>query len=146
MIITTEEQIKVFSLPKIQPKRKFKLTALEGSLFKKARLGKFTLDGKVLYALVTLSNQGEVLVFNCAHDRHIILDKRYECMDKDNQYGLVYTNLDQIGQGLYLLSPSEFQRFSTNSIHQVIQNLTSFFEKLIFFIKKQYFMKSCPTI
>ena len=33
LIVTSEEQVKVFSLPKISPKRKFKLTALEGRLY-----------------------------------------------------------------------------------------------------------------
>ena len=119
LIVTSEEQVKVFSLPKIQPRRKFKLTALEGSLIKKAQLARFQLNSDPFYALVTLTNQGEIIIFNCTHDRVIILDKRYKCMDTNNQYGLVYSNIDFNGQGLYLLSPSEFQRFSTSSHIQV---------------------------
>ena len=119
LIVTSEEQVKVFSLPKIQPRRKFKLTALEGSPMKKAQLARFSLDGAAFYALVTLTNQGEIVIFNCTNDHKVLLDKRYECMGTDNQYGMVYSNIDATGQGLYLLSPSEFQRFSTNSRIQV---------------------------
>ena len=35
-------------------------------------------------------------------------------MDRDNAMALLYSNLTSDGQGLYLLSPTEFQRFSSN--------------------------------
>lgn len=117
LIVTTEEQIKVYSLPKVQFRsKKFKLTALEGSLIRKAVFAKFsTGDNKPFYSLMTLTNQGEIILFNLDSEKQIILDQRYECLDKENAMGLFYSNLTPDGQGLHLLSPTEFQRFSSNS-------------------------------
>lgn len=116
LIVTTEEQIKVYSLPKVQYRsKKFKLTALEGSLIRKAIFGRFSIQEKPFYSLMTLTNQGEIILFNLDSEKQIILDKRYECLDKENAMGLFYSNIMSDGQGLHLLSPTEFQRFSSNS-------------------------------
>ena len=37
----SEEQIKVFALPRISPKRKFKMTAVDGSLLRKVIFSKY---------------------------------------------------------------------------------------------------------
>ena len=41
LIFSSEEQLKVFSLPKIAAKRKFKLTAIDGSLVRRVAFGYF---------------------------------------------------------------------------------------------------------
>lgn len=110
LILTSEEQIKVFSLPKVVSKKKFKLTALEGSLMLRAKLCQFQHH----FALVTVTNQGEVIIFNPV-DRTVVLEKRFDCIDKVNKYGLVYAHLDPCAFGLYPLSMSEFQRYSVSS-------------------------------
>ena len=95
-----------------------------GSLIKKAQLAAFMLQNEQIFSLVTLTNQGEIVIFNCSADKQVLLDKRFELMDMDNQYGMVYSKIDSQGQGLFLLTPSEFQRFSTNSRLQVNIKIT----------------------
>ena len=69
---------KVYSLPKVQYRsKKFKLTALEGSLIRKAIFGRFSIQEKPFYSLMTLTNQGEIILFNLDSEKQIILDKRY---------------------------------------------------------------------
>jgi len=110
LMVTTEEQVKVFSLPKLLSKKKFKLTALEGSLMLRAKPCKF----KNHSALITVTNQGEIIIFN-PNDKTVVLEKRFECIDKVNKYGLVYAQIDPLGFGLYPLSMSEFQRYSVSA-------------------------------
>ena len=70
--------LKVYSLPKVQYRsKKFKLTALEGSLIRKAIFGRFSIQDKPFYSLMTLTNQGEIILFNLDSEKQIILDKRF---------------------------------------------------------------------
>ncbi|XP_010284288.1 PREDICTED: lethal(2) giant larvae protein homolog 1-like, partial [Phaethon lepturus] len=71
MLISSEEQFKVFTLPKVSAKTKFKLTAHEGCRVRKVAPG--DISG----------------IASCVFTKH--------------------------GQGFYLISPSEFERFSLSA-------------------------------
>ena len=65
---SSEEQIKVFSLPKISAKRKFKLTAIDGSLVRRVVFANFqsTKNPDYLeYGLVCLTNLGVLVGIKC---------------------------------------------------------------------------------
>jgi len=107
----------VYSLPKVQFKKKFKLTALEGSLIRKSKFSHYTnAQTQPFYCLTTLTNQGEIILFNLDQGKLVITDHRFEnVIEKENLNGIFYSCLTADGQGLYLLSQSEFQRFSTST-------------------------------
>ena len=58
---SSEEQIKVFALPRIAPKRKFKMTAVDGSLLRKVVFSRFQSSTNAEYheyGMALLTNLG----------------------------------------------------------------------------------------
>jgi len=119
LIISSEEQIKLFSLPKFTPKRKVKLTATDGSRIRKVNVSKLTNDEHNQYNLVCMTNQGEVHIY--APMNEVRLMKKLACIKNDNMTAMSSTMLTNNAQGFYMASQSELQRFSLTSEkrHQV---------------------------
>nr|XP_014344770.1 PREDICTED: lethal(2) giant larvae protein homolog 1 [Latimeria chalumnae] len=115
VLIASEEQFKVFTLPKVSAKTKFKLTAHEGCRVRKVALMNFTSAATEDYAencLVCLTNLGDIHVFSIPGLRPQV---RYDCVRKEDISGIASCVFTKMGQGFYLISPSEFERFSLSA-------------------------------
>ncbi|XP_056262234.1 lethal(2) giant larvae protein homolog 1 [Pseudoliparis swirei] len=115
VLIASEEQLKVFSLPKVSAKTKFKLTAHEGCRVRKVALVVFGSTAQEDYSehvLVCLTNLGDMHLFSIPGLRPQV---RYDCIRKEDISGITSCNFTKNGQGFYLISPSEYERFSLSA-------------------------------
>ncbi|XP_053327860.1 lethal(2) giant larvae protein homolog 1 isoform X2 [Spea bombifrons] len=115
VLIASEEQFKVFTLPKISAKTKFKLTAHEGCRVRKVALANFPSCASDDYSencLACLTNLGDIHVFSIPGLRPQV---RYDCVRKEDISGIASCVFTKYGQGFYLISPSEFERFSLSA-------------------------------
>ncbi|XP_033501018.2 lethal(2) giant larvae protein homolog 1 [Epinephelus lanceolatus] len=115
VLIASEEQLKVFSLPKVSAKTKFKLTAHEGCRVRKVALVLFSSTAQEDYSehtLVCLTNLGDMHLFNIPGLRPQV---RYDCIRKEDISGIASCVFTKNGQGFYLISPSEYERFSLSA-------------------------------
>ncbi|XP_061031749.1 lethal(2) giant larvae protein homolog 1 isoform X1 [Eubalaena glacialis] len=151
VLIASEEQFKVFTLPKVSAKTKFKLTAHEGCRVRKVALATFASVACEDYAetcLACLTNLGDVHVFSVPGLRPQV---HYTCIRKEDISGIASCVFTRHGQGegpgrqgrgrsqgfwegggpftalsapfppphpppgFYLISPSEFERFSLSA-------------------------------
>ncbi|KAG5279416.1 hypothetical protein AALO_G00077560 [Alosa alosa] len=115
VLIASEEQFKVFMLPKVSAKTKFKLTAHEGCRVRKVALSNFASTASDDYSengLVCLTNLGDIHVFNVPALRPQV---RYDCIRKEDISGIASCVFTKTGQGFYLISPSEYERFSLSA-------------------------------
>uniref|UniRef100_A0A8C0X662 LLGL scribble cell polarity complex component 2 n=1 Tax=Castor canadensis TaxID=51338 RepID=A0A8C0X662_CASCN len=115
VLIASEEQFKVFTLPKVSAKTKFKLTAHEGCRVRKVALATFASVACEDYAetcLACLTNLGDVHVFSVPGLRPQV---HYSCIRKEDISGIASCVFTRHGQGFYLISPSEFERFSLSA-------------------------------
>ncbi|XP_072124636.1 lethal(2) giant larvae protein homolog 1 [Mobula birostris] len=115
VLIISEEQFKVFTLPRVSAKTKFKLTAHEGSRVRKLGLMNFPSAVSDEYSencLVCLTNLGDIHIFTIPGLRPQI---RYDCIRKEDISGIASCVFTRTGQGFYLISPSEFERFSLST-------------------------------
>ncbi|XP_069840331.1 lethal(2) giant larvae protein homolog 1 isoform X2 [Dendropsophus ebraccatus] len=115
VLIASEEQFKVFTLPKVSAKTKFKLTAHEGCRVRKVALASFTSTASEDYSencLTCLTNLGDIHVFSVPGLRPQV---RYDCIRKEDISGIASCVFTKYGQGFYLISPSEFERFSLSA-------------------------------
>uniref|UniRef100_A0A3Q3B2E7 LLGL scribble cell polarity complex component 1 n=1 Tax=Kryptolebias marmoratus TaxID=37003 RepID=A0A3Q3B2E7_KRYMA len=115
VLIASEEQLKVFSLPKVSAKTKFKLTAHEGCRVRKVALVLFSSAAQEDYnehTLVCLTNLGDMHLFNIPALRPQV---RYDCIRKEDISGIASCVFSKNGQGFYLISPSEYERFSLSA-------------------------------
>ncbi|KAF7243084.1 hypothetical protein EYD10_10569 [Varanus komodoensis] len=115
VLIASEEQFKVFTLPKVSAKTKFKLTAHEGCRVRKVGLVHFASAASEDYAehgLACLTNLGDIHVFTVPALRPQV---HYSCIRKEDISGIASCVFTRQGQGFYLISPSEFERFSLST-------------------------------
>ncbi|XP_069501803.1 lethal(2) giant larvae protein homolog 1 isoform X2 [Ambystoma mexicanum] len=115
VLIASEEQFKVFTLPKVSAKTKFKLTAHEGCRVRKVGLLNFTSVASEDYSencLACLTNLGDMHIFTIPALRPQV---RYDCIRKEDISGIASCVFTKHGQGFYLISPSEFERFSLSA-------------------------------
>ncbi|KAJ3601060.1 hypothetical protein NHX12_032033 [Muraenolepis orangiensis] len=115
VLIASEEQLKVFSLPKVSAKTKFKLTAHEGCRVRRAALVLLSSALQEDYSentLVCLTNLGDIHLFTVPALRPQV---RYDCIRKEDISGIASFVFTKTGQGFYLISPSEYERFSLSA-------------------------------
>ncbi|XP_061455140.1 lethal(2) giant larvae protein homolog 1 isoform X1 [Rhineura floridana] len=115
VLIASEEQFKVFTLPKVSAKTKFKLTAHEGCRVRKVGLVNFVSVACEDYTencLACLTNLGDIHVFTVPGLRPQV---HYDCIRKEDISGIASCIFTKHGQGFYLISPSEFERFSLST-------------------------------
>uniref|UniRef100_H2ZMJ2 Lethal giant larvae homologue 2 domain-containing protein n=1 Tax=Ciona savignyi TaxID=51511 RepID=H2ZMJ2_CIOSA len=120
LVISSEEQVKVFALPKISAKRKFKLTAVDGSLIRKVAFAKFPAaknNDYMEHALVSLTNIGEMLVLGQLP--LLRPQETYSCISREDPHGISSCLLTASGQGMYLISPSEYERFTLSTVSSI---------------------------
>lgn len=105
----------MFTLPKVSAKTKFKLTAHEGCRVRKVALATFASVACEDYTetcLACLTNLGDVHVFSVPGLRPQV---HYACIRKEDISGIASCVFTRHGQGFYLISPSEFERFSLSA-------------------------------
>uniref|UniRef100_A0A3B3TG38 LLGL scribble cell polarity complex component 2 n=1 Tax=Paramormyrops kingsleyae TaxID=1676925 RepID=A0A3B3TG38_9TELE len=115
LLVISEEQFKVFTLPKVSSKTKLKLTAVEGSRVRRVGLAWFGSSQTEEYGesgLVVLTNLGELHVLSLPH---IKMQVHYSCIRREDISGIASCVFTKHGQGFYLISPSEFERFSLSA-------------------------------
>nr|XP_061823019.1 LLGL scribble cell polarity complex component 2-like isoform X1 [Nerophis lumbriciformis] len=115
LLVISEEQFKVFSLPKVNAKMKLKLTAVDGSRVRRMGVSWFGSSRSEDYGksgLVVLTNQGDLLVVSLPGVKLLV---RFPCIRKEDVSGIASCVFTKHGQGFYLISPSEFERFSLST-------------------------------
>ncbi|XP_047689151.1 LLGL scribble cell polarity complex component 2 isoform X2 [Prionailurus viverrinus] len=115
LLVVSEEQFKVFTLPKVSAKLKLKLTALEGSRVRRvsvAHFGSCRAEDYGEHHLTVLTNLGDVQVVSLPLLKPQV---RYSCIRREDVSGIASCVFTKYGQGFYLISPSEFERFSLST-------------------------------
>uniref|UniRef100_A0A8C6RVJ0 LLGL2 scribble cell polarity complex component n=1 Tax=Nannospalax galili TaxID=1026970 RepID=A0A8C6RVJ0_NANGA len=105
----------VFTLPKVSAKLKLKLTALEGSRVRRvgvAHFGSRRAEDYGEYHLAVLTNLGDIQVVSLPLLKPQV---RYSCIRREDVSGIASCVFTKYGQGFYLISPSEFERFSLST-------------------------------
>ncbi|XP_058650022.1 LLGL scribble cell polarity complex component 2 isoform X2 [Onychostoma macrolepis] len=114
LLVVSEEQFKLFTLPKVSSKSKLKLTAVDGSRVRRVGVAWFgsRTDEQLESSLVVLSNQGELHVISLPSIKMMV---HYPCIRREDVSGIASCVFTKYGQGFYLMSPSEFERFSLST-------------------------------
>ncbi|XP_029068104.1 lethal(2) giant larvae protein homolog 2 isoform X1 [Monodon monoceros] len=115
LLVVSEEQFKVFALPKVSARLKLKLTALEGSRVRRvsaARFGSCRAEDYGEHHLAVLTNLGDIQVVSLPLLKPQV---RYSCIRREDVSGIASCVFTKYGQGFYLISPSEFERFSLST-------------------------------
>uniref|UniRef100_A0A3Q2UZ93 LLGL scribble cell polarity complex component 2 n=1 Tax=Haplochromis burtoni TaxID=8153 RepID=A0A3Q2UZ93_HAPBU len=114
LLVVSEEQFKVFTLPKVSAKMKLKLTAVDGSRVRRVGMAWFGSSRTEDYGesgLLVLTNQGDVHVVSLPH---VKMQVHYPCIRREDVSGIASCVFTKHGQ-FYLISPSEFERFSLST-------------------------------
>ncbi|XP_048346546.1 LLGL scribble cell polarity complex component 2 isoform X1 [Sphaerodactylus townsendi] len=114
LLVVSEEQLKIFTLPKVSSKLKLKLTALEGCRVRKVTVANFA-SNKDEYSennLAVLTNLGDIHIISLPV---LKIQVRNPCIRKEDVSGIASCVFTRYGQGFYLISPSEFERFSLST-------------------------------
>ncbi|XP_018424093.1 PREDICTED: lethal(2) giant larvae protein homolog 2-like isoform X2 [Nanorana parkeri] len=115
LLVVSEEQLKVFTLPKVSSKLKLKLTATEGCRVRKAAVcnfGSCRSEDHNENHMTVLTNLGDIQVISLPHLKSQV---RYDCIRKEDVSGIASCVFTKFGQGFYLISPSEMERFSLST-------------------------------
>ncbi|XP_054565534.1 LLGL scribble cell polarity complex component 2 isoform X4 [Eptesicus fuscus] len=115
LLVVSEEQFKVFTLPKVSAKLKLKLTALEGSRVRRVSVAHFSscrAEDRGEHHLAVLTNLGDIQVVSLPLLKPQV---RYSCIRREDVSGIASCVFTKHGQGFYLISPSEFERFSLST-------------------------------
>uniref|UniRef100_A0A8D0L675 LLGL scribble cell polarity complex component 2 n=1 Tax=Sphenodon punctatus TaxID=8508 RepID=A0A8D0L675_SPHPU len=115
LLVVSEEQLKIFTLPKVSSKLKLKLTALEGCRVRKVTVTNFgscQTDDYSENDLAVLTNLGDIHIVSLPF---LKLQVHYPCIRKEDVSGIASCVFTKYGQGFYLISPSEFERFSIST-------------------------------
>ncbi|NXP34877.1 L2GL2 protein, partial [Leiothrix lutea] len=109
LLVVSEEQFKVFTLPKVSSKLKLKLTALEGCRVRKvtvANFGSCKTDDYSENDLAVLTNLGDIQIISLPF---LKLQIRYPCIRKEDVSGIASCVFTKYGQDLTLTEiPQEF--------------------------------------
>ncbi|KAL5019307.1 hypothetical protein ScPMuIL_005029 [Solemya velum] len=115
VVICSEEQIKIFSLPHLKAKWKCKLTAVDGSRLRKVAFVNFRSRSDENYTefdLACLSNLGNLSVYSLTTLRQQLVASALRREDINGITSFVFT---KYGQGFYLMSASEFTRVTLSA-------------------------------
>lgn len=115
LLVVSEEQFKVFTLPKVSAKLKLKLTALEGSRVRRVGVAHFSscrAEDHTEHHLAVLTNLGDIQLVSLPLLKPQV---RYSCIRREDVSGIASCVFTKHGQGFYLISPSEFERFSLST-------------------------------
>ncbi|CAH1794883.1 unnamed protein product [Owenia fusiformis] len=115
VVIVSEEQVKIFTLPNLKPYGKFKLTAHEGSRIRKVGFTSYRSRSDENYAetdISVLTNQGDLNIYTLPGLRRQL---NQNAIRKEDVVGISSAVFTKNGQGFYLGSPSEYVRFSLSA-------------------------------
>ncbi|XP_064461084.1 lethal(2) giant larvae protein homolog 1-like isoform X2 [Ornithodoros turicata] len=118
VLICSEEQFKVFTLPSLKPYGKLKITAHEGSRLRKVAVGRFPSRSDAQheeFCLMVLTNQGDVGVYSLPELRRQLLVAG--CLRREDINGISSLVFSKNGDGFHLNSPCELERFSLSAKH-----------------------------
>ncbi|WAQ96727.1 L2GL1-like protein [Mya arenaria] len=118
VIIASEEQLKIFTLPHLKAKWKFKLTAADGSRIRKVAFVNFRSRSDDNYQendVACLSNLGELSVYSIRTLRQQVQAAAIKREDINGITSFIFT---KFGQGFYLFSSSEYQRVTLSARYQ----------------------------
>ncbi|KAL1117405.1 hypothetical protein AAG570_004731 [Ranatra chinensis] len=107
VLICSEEQIKLFTVPALKPVCKLKLTAGEGARVRRTALAVFRSADHVETCLMVLTNLGDVIVLALPDLRRQVNAAVVRREDINGISSLVFT---EEGEALYLQSSSELER------------------------------------
>jgi len=119
VLITSEEQFKLFLLPQLKPCGKYKLTAHEGVRVRKTKSATFTSCRDSNYTencLVYLANSGEVGVLSLPDLRRQVST---QVIRREDVMGISSLTFSNTGNGLYLSSSSELQQMSLSARNRI---------------------------
>jgi len=119
VLITSEEQFKLFLLPNLKPCGKYKLTAHEGVRVRRVRSATFTSSRDQEYTencLVYLANSGEIGVLSIPDLRRQVSSA---AIRKEDVVGISSLTFSDTGNGLYMSSSSELQQISLSARNTV---------------------------
>lgn len=115
VIICSEEQLKIFTLPHLKAKWKFKLTAIDGSRIRKVAFVNFRSRSDENYSendIACLSNLGDLSVYSVSTLRQQMQASAIKREDINGITSFIFT---KYGQGFYLITSSEYQRISLSA-------------------------------
>lgn len=116
VLIASEEQFKLFTLPALKPYHKYKLTAHEGARVRRMSFGWFscTVDGvkHSEVCLLCLTNLGDCLVLSVPELRRQL---NAAAVRKEDINGISSLSFSKRGEALYLHSSSELQRITVSA-------------------------------
>ncbi|XP_026490787.2 lethal(2) giant larvae protein isoform X1 [Vanessa tameamea] len=116
VVITSEEQFKVFTLPALKPHNKYKLTAHEGARVRRTAFAWFSCTGSGgerhrEWCLLCLTNLGDCLVLSPDLRRQL----NAAAVRKEDINGISSLCFSKRGEALYLHSSSELQRITLSA-------------------------------
>lgn len=115
VVICSEEQLKIFSLPQLKARWKFKLTALHGSRIRRVAFVTFRSKSDENYTendIACLSNQGDLSVYSIMTLREQLMAS---ALRREDINGISSFTFTKQGQGFFLNSPSEYIRVTLSS-------------------------------
>ncbi|XP_053607282.1 lethal(2) giant larvae protein homolog 1 isoform X2 [Plodia interpunctella] len=116
VLITSEEQFKVFTLPSLKPHNKYKLTAHEGARVRRTAFAWFECniagaEKHREWCLLCLTNLGDCLVLSPELRRQL----NAAAVRKEDINGITSLCFSKRGEALYLHSSSELQRITLSA-------------------------------
>ncbi|CAF1916654.1 unnamed protein product [Rotaria magnacalcarata] len=111
VLICSEEQFKIFTLPHLKPSGKFKLTATEGTRVRKININQFASktdnpdESHSEYCLTCLDNMGHISIYSLPTFRRQIL---FNCVKPTDITALSSLQFTPYAHAFYLQSSSEF--------------------------------------
>lgn len=116
VVICSQQQLKVFSLPSLKPYHKFKLGAYkQGVQLSNIAYASFRSKKDETYVetdAISLTTDGEMCVFTIPQLRHQL---NHSVIPKENSNGISGCVFTPNGMGFFLCSPSELERFSLSA-------------------------------
>ncbi|KAL3875892.1 hypothetical protein ACJMK2_033799 [Sinanodonta woodiana] len=115
VVICSEEQLKIFTLPQLKAKWKFKITAIDGARVRRVGFINFRSRSDENYVendVVCLTNLGDLSIFSIETLRQQMTASVIRKEDINGITSLVFT---KYGQAFYLHSPSEFSRITLSA-------------------------------
>ncbi|XP_064594981.1 lethal(2) giant larvae protein homolog 1-like isoform X2 [Liolophura sinensis] len=116
VIICSEEQFKLFSLPHLKPAYKCKLTAVDGARVRRLDFVNFrskTDENYNEFDIACLTNLGDLSVYSIPNLRRQLMQSG--CIRKEDINGISSFIFTRNGQGFFLSSASEFVRVSLSA-------------------------------
>lgn len=116
VVICSQQQLKVFSLPSLKPYHKFKLPAhKQGVQLSNIAYASFRSKKDEAYVetdAISLTTDGEMCVFTIPQLRHQL---SHNVIPRENSSGISGCVFTPNGMGFFLCSPSELERFSLSA-------------------------------